>query len=224
MLGEEHPECLHSRCLRSTLCASQRYLTADVRQKYMLSARVHFEIDDSGQRGCRGAMRIRTTERWQQEYPEAEIITSVVPDRHDLCHSKHIPEARPEMIASFPNRLTAVRRQTQTQARLHTMPDHERKRANRAVDLTTGKRAVWIGSVFDVRPLRHRACWEKSRPSAFAVHPCIPHAPPPVAGHRGRSQRNIGLRHMAHVTRAPRFSPKGIARDPYGFRLRMVAA
>jgi len=43
-------------------------------------------------------------------------------------------------------------------------------------------------------------------------------------GHRGRSQRNIGLRHMAHATREPRFSPKGIARDPYGFRLRMVAA
>jgi hypothetical protein len=34
MLGEEHPECLLSRCLRSTLCASQRYLTADVREEY----------------------------------------------------------------------------------------------------------------------------------------------------------------------------------------------
>ncbi|MFA5169057.1 MAG: hypothetical protein WC530_11075, partial [Candidatus Omnitrophota bacterium] len=30
-LAEEHPECLHSQCVRATLCASQRYLTADVR-------------------------------------------------------------------------------------------------------------------------------------------------------------------------------------------------
>ena len=44
------------------------------------------------------------------------------------------------------------------QTRFHTMADHERKRANRAVDLTTGKRAVSMGSVFDVRSLRHRAC------------------------------------------------------------------
>ena len=54
----------------------------------------------------------------------------------------------------------------------------------------------------------------------FAIHPpCQPAIPD-----EGRSQRNIGLRHMAHATREPRFSPKGIARDPYGFRLRMVAA
>jgi hypothetical protein len=43
-----------------------------------------------------------------------------------------------------------------------------------------------VGSAFDVRSLRHRACWKKSRPSAFTVHPCIPYAPPPVAGHRRR--------------------------------------
>jgi hypothetical protein len=31
---------------------------------------------------------------------------------------------------------------------------------------------------FDAPPLRHRACWQKSRPSAFAPHPCDPLAPP----------------------------------------------
>ncbi|MCK9590262.1 MAG: hypothetical protein M0Q93_12995, partial [Terrimicrobiaceae bacterium] len=191
MLAEEHPECLHSQCVRATLCASQRYLTADVRQKYMLSAKAHFEIDDSGQRGCRGAMMIRTTERLRQEYPETGVTATISPDRRDLCHSKNIPEPRIEMIPSFPNSVISTGRQkrTQTQARFHTPSDHDRKRANRAVDLTTGTRAVSSGSVFDVRPLRHRACEEQSRPSAFAVHPCIPYAPPPVAGHRRRSAK-----------------------------------
>jgi uncharacterized protein YijF (DUF1287 family) len=46
-----------------------------------------------------------------------------------------------------------------------------------------------MGSEFDVPPLRHRACEKQSRPSAFTVHHCIPHAPPPVAGHRGRSAK-----------------------------------
>jgi len=149
-----------------------------------------------------------------------------MPNRHASCHSKNIPETRPDMISRFPTpAIATVRRiRSSTQARVHATSDHEQKNANRAVDLTTGKRAVSMESLFDVPPLRHRACEKQSRPSAFAVHHCIPHAPPPVAGHRRRSQRNIGLRHMAHATRAPRFSPKGFARDPYGFRLRMVAA
>jgi len=115
----------------------------------MLSARVHFEIDDSGQRVCRDAMMIRTTERLQQEYPEAKITTTAMPDRQvschsrnipetaitvtaspdrrDLCHRKNIPEARIEMIPSFPNSMISTGRQkrTQTQARFHTPPDHD---------------------------------------------------------------------------------------------------
>ena len=31
---------------------------------------------------------------------------------------------------------------------------------------------------FDVPPLRHRACWQKSRPCAFAPDACDPPAPP----------------------------------------------
>ena len=31
---------------------------------------------------------------------------------------------------------------------------------------------------FDVPLLRHRACWQKSRPSAFAPNPCDPPSPP----------------------------------------------
>jgi hypothetical protein len=42
-------------------------------------------------------------------------------------------------------------------------------------------------------------------------------------GHWGRSRRNIGLRHMAHDTQAPRFSPQSFARDPRGFKLLMPA-
>jgi len=111
--------------------------------------------------------------------------------RGSLFATTDSPEAHFPMIASLrgPRFQAAIPKQT----RFHTLPDHERKWANRAVDLTTGKRAVSIGSLFDVRPLRHRACWKQSRPSAFTVHPCIPHTPPPVAGHRGRSQRNMGL-------------------------------
>jgi len=63
--------------------------------------------------------------------------------------------------------------------------------ANGAMDLTTGTQDVAMGSGFDVSPLRHRACEAKSRPSAFTVPPFQPHAPPPVAGHRGRSARKI---------------------------------
>ena len=32
--------------------------------------------------------------------------------------------------------------------------------------------------LFDDLPLRHRACWQKSRPSAFAPDACDPLAPP----------------------------------------------
>ena len=38
MLEAEHPECLHSRFVRSTISASQRYLTADVGQHHMTSS------------------------------------------------------------------------------------------------------------------------------------------------------------------------------------------
>ncbi|MFA6271189.1 MAG: hypothetical protein WC657_08360 [Candidatus Paceibacterota bacterium] len=93
----------------------------------MLSARVHFEINDSGQGGCCGAMRIRTTARWQQEYPEAAITMTGSPDRQALCHSRNIPEARIEMMPCFPHSVISTGRQkrTEEQARFHTPPDHE---------------------------------------------------------------------------------------------------
>jgi hypothetical protein len=86
-------------------------------------------------------MMIRTTERLQQEYPETEITTTAMPDRHDLLHSKSIPEPRIEMISGFPNSViaTGCQKRTQTQARFHTMADHERKWANRAVQLIAGR-------------------------------------------------------------------------------------
>ena len=167
----------------------QWQVTADVRNQYMAPHIAIFESDADRRRICRRSMSMRTAESLQQEYPEAEITATAMPDRRAFCHSKNIPEARVAMIFSFPTPVIATSRRmrSSTQARFHAPPDHEQECANRAVDLTTGKRAVSMESLFDVPPLRHRACWEKSRPSAFAVHPCIPHTPPPVAGHRRRS-------------------------------------
>jgi len=109
----------------------------------MPPAIVYFESEAEHQEARRDAMRNRTTETRQQEYPETEITATVPTDRRASCHSKHIPESRPEMIAGFPNRLTSESHRRQTQARLHAISDHEQKMANRAVDLTTGKRAVF---------------------------------------------------------------------------------
>jgi hypothetical protein len=169
-------------------------VTADVSQKYMLSARVHFEIDDSGQGVCCGAMRIRTTERWQQEYPEAAIPAALAPDRslhataeypeaaitmtgspdrNDLRHSKNIPESRIKMISCFPNSLISTGRQkrTETQARFHTPSDHGRKWANGAVHLTT------MPSALLARRLRSSLWCQKQV----------------VAGDRGRSARKYDV-------------------------------
>jgi hypothetical protein len=176
-------------------------VTLDVRQKYMPPAIAHFESRAPRQRIWRDAMRLQTTEASQKEYPEAAITPTAAPDRQAFCHSRNIPEARPDMITDFPIRALATgrpkrkysrkmistsQRSARAQATFHAISDHEENIANRPMDLTTGTQDVSIGSAFDVRPLRHRACKKQSRPSAFTVHLCIPHAPSPVAGHRGR--------------------------------------
>ena len=48
----------------------------NVRRKYMAPAIVHFESDAKSQGKWREAIRIRTTEILQPEYPEAEITTT----------------------------------------------------------------------------------------------------------------------------------------------------
>ena len=110
MLAEEHPECLHSHSLRSTHTASQRYLTADVRQKNMPPATAHFESHAPRQRSWRDAMPLRPSEALQPEYPEAEITATATPGREASCHSKNIPEARREMISGFHVPALAMRR------------------------------------------------------------------------------------------------------------------
>jgi len=175
----------------------------------MPPAIVHFESVADCQEAWREAMLMGTAEGTREKYPEAEITTTAATDRRACCHSKHIPEARSEMIASFPNRLTAAHRRTQTQARPHAQSDHE-EMANRAVQLIAG-RSVFRAKVAVVRrsgtgDADRRASRVPSL-SISAIHPfCQPAIPD-----GGRSQRNIGLRHMAHVTRAPRFSPRGFA-------------
>ena len=69
------------------------------------------------------------------EYPEAEITTTVSKDHPDSCHSKNIPEPRPDMISGFPNPALA----TPPEAVFHALPDHEGNNANRAVQLIAGR-------------------------------------------------------------------------------------
>lgn len=83
---------------------------------------------------------------------------------------KYIPEPRPEMISGSPDLVLASRRQkrihssrmnstlqepSQTQATFHASPDHERKSANRAIDLTLHQRHA---RCYGLRPhlSRHR--------------------------------------------------------------------
>jgi len=154
MLTEEHPECLRSHSLRSTHTASQRYLTRDVRQKYMPPAIVYFERRDSRQELWRDVMTIRTTEASQQEYPETAITTTGIPDRRAIIHSRNIPEARRDMISGFPNPVLAtlrpksgysrkmnstLQRSARAQATFYASLDHEGKCANRAVQLIAGR-------------------------------------------------------------------------------------
>jgi hypothetical protein len=68
----------------------------------MPPATAHFESHAPRQGIWLHAMRIRTTERLQPEYPETDIITTATRDRRVSCHSKNIPEARREIISGFP--------------------------------------------------------------------------------------------------------------------------
>ena len=138
---------------------------------------------------------------------------------------KQYPEPRPDMIDCFPNPVIAkVRRmRTETQTTFHAIPDHEKNIANRAVQLIAGRHHFRAKAAVTRRSgtgdAGRRASRVPSLPSS-AIHP---HRQPAIPD-GGRSQRNIGLRHMAHATRGSRFSPKGFAREPYVLRLRMVAA
>ena len=145
----------------------------------MAPATAHFESDADRRRIWRNAMRIRTTEASQQEYPEAKITATTLQDRHASCHSKNIPEPRPDMMSSFPNSVIAMprRMRTETQAGFHAMPDHERKLCEQARPANRWPSSL-SSDAYRNQVLRHRACWQKCRPSAFAPSPCDPPAPP----------------------------------------------
>jgi len=68
-------------------------------------------------------------------------------------------------------------------------------------------------------PAKSRAGRVPSLPMP-AIHP----PRQPAIPDEGRSPRNIALRHMAHDTRATRFSPQSFARDPRGFGISMRLA
>ena len=183
--------CLRSHFVRSTRRASQRYLTRDVRSKYMAPATVHFESHALRQEIWGEAMRIRTTERLQPEYPEAEITSTAMPDRHASCHSKNIPEARRDMISGFPNPAVAtvrpkrgysrmmkqpstLQRSARAQATFHAISDHEENIANRAVQLIAGRSNFRVEATVVRRsgtgPAGRRAGRVPSLP-LFAIHP-----------------------------------------------------
>ena len=121
----------------------------------MAPATAHFESHALGQRIWREAKPIRTTEHLQQEYPEAEIPTTVHLHHQDWSHSKNIPEARREMIFGFPNpalatlrrkreypskmkQASTLQRAARAQASFHAPSDHESKYANRPVQPIAG--------------------------------------------------------------------------------------
>jgi len=120
----------------------------------MPPATAHFETHAARQRIWRDAMRIRTTEARQPEYPEAEITTTATTDRRASCHSNNIPEARREMISGFPfpafatvrpqsrysrKMISTFQRSARAQATFHAISDHEENIANRAVQLIAGR-------------------------------------------------------------------------------------
>jgi hypothetical protein len=83
---------------------------ADVRQKYMPPATPHFESHADRQGIWSDSMTIRTTEATRGIYSEAGITATATPDRRATCHSKNIPETRPDMISGFPNPTLATTR------------------------------------------------------------------------------------------------------------------
>jgi len=76
----------------------------------MPPATVHLESYADRQETWCDSMTIRTTEASQEEYPEAEITVTAIPDRPATCHSNNIPEARREMISGFPHPALATGR------------------------------------------------------------------------------------------------------------------
>jgi hypothetical protein len=125
----------------------------------MAPATAHFESDDSRQVIWRDSKPIRTTEPIQQEYPEAEIPTTVHLHHQDWSHSKNIPEARREMISGFPNpalatlrrkreypskmkQASTLQRAARAQASFHAPSDNEWIYANRPVQPIAGPSGV----------------------------------------------------------------------------------
>jgi len=157
----------------------------------MAPATVHFESHVQRQGLWRDAILDRTTEAMQPEYPEAKITTTDTMDRRASCHSKNIPESRREMIYDFliPALATArpkrrysrkmqqpstLQKSSRTQATFHAPSDHERKCANRAVQLIAGRSNFRAEATVTRRSGTGDADSTASRvPSlpAFAIHP-----------------------------------------------------
>ena len=95
----------------------------------MPPATAYFESYAPRQRIWRDAMRIRTTEARQPEYPEAEITPTATSDRRASCHCNNIPEARLEMISGFPKpALATVRPKRENFSSMQPQDDVDRSR------------------------------------------------------------------------------------------------
>ena len=118
----------------------------------MPPANIDFEGDADRQEKWRSAMLDRTTEDHKTEYPEAGVTTTVALNRPALRHGNNIPEPRIHMISGFPIPARSNRRpmRAETQARWQATPEHERKSANRAVQLIAGQHK-FRAEISDVR-------------------------------------------------------------------------
>jgi len=149
----------------------------------MPPANIDFESDAARQEIWRSTMLDRTTEALKAEYPETGITTTVNLDHRATGHSKNIPEPRLDMISGIPISARSNRRRmpTKKQMRWEAEPDHERKSANRAVQLIAGQH-MFRAETSAVRrsgtgPAGRRAGRVPSLP-AFSIHhfrqPAIP--------------------------------------------------
>ena len=128
MLAAEHPECLHSQLLRSTRTASQRYLTADVRQKYRFTGIWHAtpERHDSRHRALREI--------------HAGLNSGCLPPEHDEPGSHCTPTARARFcrgpMAWFPRPERHLPQQTHRgQPRDEGRPSNPKIPSNRATEV-----------------------------------------------------------------------------------------
>ena len=199
MLAAEHPVCLHSQLPRSTISASQRYLTADVRQKYRFTGSWHTtpERHDSCHRALREIHAGLNSRCRPPEHDFAGDRWHGFRDRNDICHSK-LTEANRAMKAEC-RRLEFQAAEPQ-RLRFHAILDHGKYSANRAMQLIAGRHHFRAEATLIRRsgtgPARSSAGRVPSLPT-FAIDPYRQPAIPD--GGRSAQKKQFSASNMAPV-------------------------